>query len=122
MLQTTGTFAGSLSLRMTPAQADQYTVQRNCHTLTRSYPVSAGAHRKQLGSSSYYARRLAQAVDEFSQASRSMQTYELQKQLKLDGTGINIGERGGISNLWLVSCAAAAAAAAISKCRKGARS
>jgi hypothetical protein len=77
---------------MTPAQADLYAVQRSCHTLSRSYPVSAGAHRRQGGS--YYARRLAQAVEEFSQASRSMQIYELQKQLKLNGTGINIGGCG----------------------------
>jgi hypothetical protein len=40
-LQTTGTFASALSLRMTPAQADQYAVQCNCHTLTRSYPKTA---------------------------------------------------------------------------------
>jgi hypothetical protein len=59
--------------------------------------VSAGAHRKRRSS---YARRLAQAIDEFSQASRSMQTYELQKQLKLDGTGVNIGERAGVT-FWL---------------------
>jgi hypothetical protein len=42
LLQTTGSFASSLSLRMTPAQADQYAVQRSCHTLSRSHRISAG--------------------------------------------------------------------------------
>ncbi|KAF6252239.1 peptidase S8/S53 domain-containing protein [Scenedesmus sp. NREL 46B-D3] len=78
----------------------------SCHTLHRSYPKTAGMHRQQGGS---YARRLAQAVDEFSQASRSMQTYELQKQLKLNGAGINIGilsDSFGVKRPWTSPCAA----------------
>ncbi|WIA44193.1 hypothetical protein OEZ86_010516 [Tetradesmus obliquus] len=111
-IQTTGTFASSLSLRMTPVQADLLTVQRSCHTLIRSYPVAAGAARRQWQQGRGYARKLAQAVDAFSQASKAMQTYDLQKSLKLNGAGINIGilsDSFGIKRPWSSPCAAVGA-------------
>ncbi|WIA23705.1 hypothetical protein OEZ85_000393 [Tetradesmus obliquus] len=111
-IQTTGAFASSLSLRMTPVQADLLTVQRSCHMLTRSYPVAAGAARRQWQQGRGYARKLAQAVDAFSQAARAMQTYDLQKTLKLNGAGVNIGilsDSFGIKRPWSSPCAAVGA-------------